>query len=426
MAGALPDDGTPDAGAGGPITVAGHVVDFLLHPVPGLRVTIGEQEVLSGDDGAFTIEGVTPPYDVSLIASTTQSSFSFRYYAYVYQGLTRPDPTVQVYYGLPERNSSLDLAVSNNTFVDGDNRQLLFAFSSPDGAYSATGINVVDPSLFPAWNGPASTAGNAHGLLVQRSSTDTGAPPLGYEAYQTTPLALTDEGDSIVGLDMSADTIPTITLTGSVDSGPFGSATHLISTRFADGTALPLLSADSTQEAFSYLLPVLPNASLTVAASAGVPGYTVAHADAVPATAQQNVALVLPRPVSPNAPANGSAVGPGTPFSWSTVGQSAQVFVWHIESEAFFEGIYVITSRSEITFPQVPGYSMNLPEAGDDWAFYWSVETHGDHPNVDAATGPGGLYDSFALELNVGTGPSRGGGGYYTNSDARSVAVTAQ
>jgi hypothetical protein len=366
-----------------------------------------------------------PPYDVSLIASAPQGDFSFRYYAYVYQGLTRPDPTLQVYYGRPQRSSTVNLTVSGASFMD-DTRRLIFAFSSPDGSYSASGINFEAPSLFLNWNGPGMTAGNAHGLLVLRSSTDTDAPPLAYEAYQTTALALNDEATSSLGLDMSADTLPQATLTGSVNAGAFGEHRHLVATRFADGTVLPLLGVDSTEEAFSFLVPSLPGGSLTVAASAGPPGYTVAHVDGVPAAANQNVALVLPRPVSPSAPSTGSNAGPGTTFAWSTVGQSAQVFVWHLESEGFFEGIYVITSQSEIAFPQVPGYSMTLPSDDNDFVFSWSVETHGDLPSVDAATGPEGVFDSFALEKNIGTGALRGSQGYYTNSDVRFVNIAAQ
>jgi hypothetical protein len=431
MPGALPDAGVPASDAGGPITVQGRVVDFFRRPAPGLRIMIDQQEVLSGDEGEFTISGVVPPYDVSLIASTTQSDFSSRSYAYVYRDLTRADPTLQVYYGLPERSSTVDLTVTGASFTEDDNRRLIFAFSSPDGYYAAPGINFEAPSLYPSWSGPAATAGTAHGLLVLLSSSDpddppdTGAPPLVYEAYQTTPLALSDEVTSSLGLDMSADTIPQVNLTGSVNLGQFSSQTHLISTRFADGTVLPLLTAESNQGPFSYLVPALPSASLVVAASASAPGYVVAHADGVPAAADQNVALELPRPVAPTAPANGTQVGPGTVFAWSTLGQTAQVFVWHFESEGFFEGIYVITSRSEIEYPTVPGFTMDLP-SDDEFAFYWSVETHGDYPSVDAAAGPDGLYDSFALEKNIGTGPSRGSRGYYTNSDIRTVDLTAQ
>jgi hypothetical protein len=73
----------------------------------------------------------------------------------------------------------------------------------------------------------------------------------------------------------------------------------------------------------------------------------------------------------------------------------------------------------------VPGYSLTLPSADEDFAFYWSVETHGDVASVDDATGPEGLFDSFALEGNIGTGPVRGSQGYYTNSDIRFVSIAA-
>jgi hypothetical protein len=426
--GAAGVDTAADAGrdaAAEPITVEGHVVNFYRRPMPGVLVTIGEEQALTDENGGFTIAGVVPPYDVSFIASATQNDLSFRSYAYVYQGLTRPDPTLQVYYGLPERAGSLDLTVNNAAFTD-PNQRLIFAFSSPDGYHSVSGISsAAPPSLSPAWRGPAATAGNAHGLLVLRSSSVTGAPPVAYEAYQTTPLALSAAADSSVSLDMSDDTLTQVTLTGSVDSAQVGTPRHLLFTRFTDGTVLPLLTQEASQATFSYLVPALAGTSLIVAASAGPPGYALAHADGVPAAAEQNVALTLPQPVSLSAPGNATDVGPGTRFSWSTLGQTAQVFVWHLESD-ILEGIYVVTARSELTYPSVPGFSMTLATPDDDIGFYWAVETHGDHASVDAAAGPDGIYDSFALELDIPTGVSRGATGYFTNSEIRTVNVVAQ
>ncbi|HTV22408.1 MAG TPA: hypothetical protein VMG12_27155, partial [Polyangiaceae bacterium] len=343
-------------------------------------------------------------------------------------GLTRADPTLQVYYGRPERNTSLDVTASDAAFPEGDNFRMAFAFSSPDGAYYAPGISDAEPSLPVYWNGPAETQGNAHALYVQREPGSIDGPPLSYVAYDSAAVSLSDgdADDDVLGLDLSADVLGTVNIAGSVDSGQFGSHIHRLAMRFDDGTVLPLLASESNQAPFSFLVPVLPEATLTVAASSNVVGYVVAHTDGVPAAADQNVDLVLPRPVAPNAPANGGTAGPGTTFSWSTVGQSARVFVWHLESEGFVEGIYVITSESSIELPQVPGFSVTLPDPDDEWAFYWSVETHGDFASVDAATGPEGLFDSYALDKDLGTGPLRGSQGYYTNSDIRSVNLSAQ
>ncbi len=431
MGGLLLTDAGADAPApGGPITVSGRVIDFFRRPVPDAPVTLGAESVLTDDQGEFSFTGVTPPYDVSLIASTTRDGFGFRYYAYVYQGLTRPDPTLQVYNGLTARSGSLDLTISNANFND-DNRAVLYAFSSADGYASSLSIDApLSISLTQNWDGPDATAGNAHGLLVLRSGSSDGDPPTTYEAYATAPLAFNDGATSILTLDMTADIIPPVTLTGSVDSGTFGEQTHLVSLRFNDGTILPLLEDDATAPGFSYPVPALPGASLIVAASAGSTPYALAHADGVPAAPDQNIALTLPRPVTASAPGSGTEAGPGTTFSWSTLGQTTGVYVWHLESDGFFEGIYVITSSSEIQFPRVPGYSMALspqPTTNPDFFyFYWVVETHGDYANVDAATGPDGFFDSFAYDRNIGSGPSRGSRGYFTESEVQVVNLTAQ
>jgi hypothetical protein len=428
----LVDSGTDAPTPGGPITVSGRVIDFFRRPVPEAPVTLGEQSVLTNDAGEFTFTDVVPPYDVSLIASTTRDGFGFLNYAYVYQGLTRPDPTLQVYNGLTARSGDLDLTIDTAIF-DVDQRAVLYAFSSSDGHSSSLSIDApLTTGLTQNWDGPDATAGNAHALLVLRSGSSDGDPPLVYESYETAPLAFNDGATSVLTLDMPSESITPVTLTGTVDSGTFGEQTHLISVRFNDGTILPLLEDDSTAPGFAYSVPSLPSTSLIVAASAGSTPYAVAHADGVPAAADQNIALTLPRPVSTSSPGGGSVAGPETIFRWSTLGQTTGVYVWHLESDGFFEGISVITSSSEIQFPRVPGYSMVLsqqpvdPEVLSTFYFYWVVETHGDYASVDAATGPDGFFDSFAYDRTIGTGPSRGSRGYFSESEIQVVNLTAQ
>lgn len=426
MGGLVLSDGGADAPApGGAITVSGRIIDFFRRPVPEAPVTLGDQSVLTDDSGAFTFTNVTPPYDVSLIAATTQDGFAYAYYAYVYQGLTRPDPTLQVYVGLPQRSSNLDVGLTGVSIED-PNRGVIFSFSSPDASYRNPSFDAQTTTVFPSWTGPATTTGNAHGLLVLRSGLFDGEPPLTYEAYDTAPLVFSEVATSNVSLDMSSDTIPSVNLSGTVDSGTFGSQTNSISLRFNDGAIMPLLDDSSSAAAFSYLVPNLASTSLIVAASAGTSPFVVAHADGIAATDNQNVALTLPRPVAPIAPGGNSDGGPGTTFSWSTLGQTAGVYVWHLESNRFREGIYVITSRSEIEFPRVPNFTMELSGDADPFTFYWVVETHGDYASVDAATGPDGFFDSFSFNRDTAVGPSRGSSGYYSESEARVVNLVAQ
>ena len=414
----LPDSGAPDADIGGPITVAGRVIDFFQRPVPTTPVSIGAVTVLTNDNGEFSIPNITPPYDASLVESTTTPFGGFRIFGYRYEGLTRADPTLQVYSGRVERTGDVALTVNNVDFVANTDRRAIVAFASPDGRHSYSDVNSLTDTLSPVWRGNESTTGNAHALLVVREAG--GDFPITYEAYQTSPLALTNGMTSSLTVDLAAQDIAQFNLTGTTSGSVLNNLVNIISARFPDGTVLPLIEDDVAISTFTYLVPVLPNASLTVAASDGsFSPLVVAHADGVPAAMAQNVQLTLPRPVTPTSPAQAAAASNESTFSWSALGQTAQVFVWHLESYQTFDGYYVITSRTQIEMPTITGYA--VPDA----PMYWYIETHGDYASVDAAAGPNGFLDSFALDDNQSSGPPRGNG-YFTRSESRDVTYASE
>jgi hypothetical protein len=173
-----------------------------------------------------------------------------------------------------------------------------------------------------------------------------------------------------------------------------------------------LLDDTSSAEEFTYLVPALPETSLVVAAadgSAAFPPYALTWNDGLAPDA--DVALAIPNAVNLSTPQSGASVDAETSFAWSTAGQSARTFLWHLESTGpFFEGMLVVTQRTQIGLPQFPDFSL-LPGT----PFVWSVETHGDAPDVDALAGPDGFLDPFSVGENFPVGPGRGGG-YYTES----------
>jgi hypothetical protein len=420
----------PDAGPSEPgtLTVAGRVIDFLRRPVAGIPISVGGQPpVVTGAQGEFSVAEVEPPYDVVLTLNMVRTNLPARY-GYVFQGLTRADPTLQLYSALPQRaTSSFDVTLANAEFDLDVTRRVILAFASPDARFADEDVTG-DTSFVGGinWTGPATTSGNVHALRVLASDTFGGSPPLAYEAYQTSPLTAEDDVVAAVTLDMQTRMIATTTLAGTVGTGPLGERSNFLSVRFADGTALPLLEDSAFDGEFVYLVPALANTSLVFAAADGIPGlppYAVAWRDGL-APGSADVALEIPSPVTLGAPSFGSVVAPGTAFSWSAVGQSAQTFVWHLESIdlsiPIYEGIFVVTS----------GTSIQLPEFFDGFALSsgaqveWSVETHGDAPDVDALTGPEGFLDPFSVNATVPVGP-RQGGGYYTES-ARSGATMSQ
>jgi len=422
--GSAPDAGSPDdadaaAVPEAPLLVSGRVIDYFRHAVPSTPVSIGDVTVLTGQNGEFSFPDVAAPYTVSLVATRTLGGGAgFARYGYVYEGLTRSDPTLQVYTALTERSSDLTLQFANGDFDADPDRGVAIAFSSPDTHYGAYSIDSAETTLLgsPSWTGPTVTTGNIHALrLLRPDASFDGEPPVAFEAYQTSALAVADGMPSNVSFDMQAQAIASANVAGSVTGGTLSNRRNLVSLRFTDGTVLPFLDAEA-QDGFSYLVPNLPGASLIVAAADGFTApYTVAYREGI-APGQQGVALSIPEPVTLNAPPGGAAVGSGTLFRWSALAQTARTFVWHMESVGYFEGIYVITARTEIPLPTVRDFSV-IP--GD---VYWSVETHGDAADVDALTGPDGFLSSFARGRDNSSGPLRGDG-YFTESEQRGFTL---
>jgi hypothetical protein len=403
-------------GPGVPLTVSGRVVDFFRRPLPNIPVTIAGATVATDAQGQFSITGVSAPYSASLTVSSQRNNTP-AHYGYVFEDLTRADPTLQVYAGTPERGTTLTIAIQNADFAE-PTREALFAFASPDGAITA-GLGSAQTMLVsPSWSGPATITGSAHALLVLRAGTLSSDPPSAYEAHQATTLAMSDSVPATTGFDLSAQAIPVANLSGSVSGGNPAERSNLVSLRFADGVVLPLIDESEQTAGFSYVVPVLPGASLSVAAANGFTApFSVAHRENV-APGQTGVALAVPNPVTLGSPPRGAVVSEATPFVWSPVAQTASTFVWHLEFVDTFTGMYIITNRTTVTLPEFAD-GLSVPP---DTAVFWSVETHGDLPSVDAMTGPAGFLDPFALRADFPRGPSTADG-YFTESERRELTV---
>jgi hypothetical protein len=424
--GDLPDAATPDPGDGPPdggppddpgtLTVSGRVVDFFRRPVPNVPVNIAGQTTATDAQGNFSIDDVEAPYDVALMLIFTRDNVSARY-GYVYEGLTRDDPTLQVYAALAQRaSSSFDVSIENGEFEEDESRRVILAFSSPDGRFVDEGVTSDSTSFVGGieWTGPATISGNVHALRILGSDDFEGSPPVAYESHQASELSVEDGEVAAASFDMQAGDVPSDVITGEVSGGALGELSNYVAVRFDDGTALPLVDESTTDESFTFIVPALEETSLVVAAADGTPGdppYALAWQDGIAAD-DVNISLDIPNPVTPTAPQLDASVDADTTFSWSTAGQTAETFLWHLESNGpTFEGMLVVTTRTTLELPTFfDGFTI-LPGT----PFVWSVETHGDAPDVDALTGPNGFLDPFSVSASFPVGPGRGGG-YYTES----------
>jgi hypothetical protein len=410
------DGGSQPAPPG--ILVSGRVIDLFRRPVPGVPVSIADQTEVTDADGRFSISGVEAPYVAKLMLSMTRDGTPARY-GYVYEGLERPDPTLQVYSALVQRAaSSLAVAINQTDFLDPD-RHVSVSFGSPDANFVETSL-ASDGTALPGfgWTGPAMTAGSAHAISVI-GGEDVDDPPILYEAHQSQPLTAADDQVAVLSFDLPPGSLPESTVSGVATGGSTGDRSHYVAARFADGTALPLIDQNTALDDFDYLVPDLEETSLVVAAADGftVP-YAVAWREGV-SPGEDDVELRIPNPVTLSSPQNGSLIDGATPFAWSTQNQTAQTFLFHLEFTDTYAGILVITSRSQIELPSFPdGFTVPVGTSA-----YWSVETHGDAENVDALASPEGFLDPFSIGTPYPVGPAPAAtSGYYTES-ARSSLV---
>lgn len=404
-----PDGGAPEAAD--PIVVAGRVIDFFRRPVPNMPVTIAGTTAPTNARGEFSISGVEPPYTASLMLTVTRTN-GFGRFGYVYEGLTRSDPTLQVYVALPQRSGSSLSYVFQSSFQAGEHA--FIAFSTPDETFvDGNRTNSVQILGAPSWTGPPTITGNIHALLA------SGDPPSSFVSHQALPLTATAGAAASAAFNLEPIDIATGNISGTASGGVTGSRSNYVALRFSDGTAMPILDEAASADAFAYVVPSLLGSSFVVAAADGDSRsrYAVAHRENV-AFGQSGIGLVVPNPVTLTSPANGAPVTPSTTYSWSGLGQTAQVFLWHLDFVATFDGMFVLTSRTEIELPEFAD-GFTVPPGTD---VNWQVETHGDVPNVDAFAGPNGYLDSFSLLTNFPEGPNRSDG-YYTQSELRGFTM---
>ena len=106
----------------------------------------------------------------------------------MYQGLTRRDPTLQVYQGLDERSMYTNLRPEGGTPTATQNLSL--AIGSTHGSWQSANIGAGRDSVALYWMGPTAIAATAHGLMWEYDdATDL---PTDYLSYDTFPVALDD------------------------------------------------------------------------------------------------------------------------------------------------------------------------------------------------------------------------------------------
>ena len=386
--------------------IHGRVIDYRRRPLPSVAVKIGDQSAQTDNDGKFTIDAAPATYDAALTIAATVNNSSARF-GWQFQGLTRRDPTLQVYRGLNSRSATTLLTVNNVTFPLASQQRIQFSWVSPDGSFS-TDLDAMTTNYLSAdWSGPNTSMGTAHAILFEAS----GSPelPTAYTAHNAQAFTLTDPGNNLpVMLDLTAQQLTTGNVSGTV-TGQSNNRINNVYLRFADNSALELISTTPATNTFSYLVPNnIPDATFTVVAqdeNNGLnQGFTAAYADNV-TPGQTGIALALPEVPLLNMPSAGKEnVDGNTLFQWSG---SAKVFLLCASSADNFDRACVLTSQKQAKLPVSPVTDFT-PAANSNYK--WEVEVHGNFASVDDAAGSDGFLSAYANGWI--DGPARGSSSY--------------
>ena len=391
--------GTTDAGSDGAardsgtvvpttISVHGHVIDYWRHPVEGITVSIGGASALTDVTGAFSVANVTPPYDVSLEVKCTGVNTATRTNGYLYRGLRREDPTVQVYFASSERSGTLHAKLSGVVF-DGtdDTQQVAVGFGSPEASFGDTVDALEVTAVGQQWWGALPTIGSIHALSWTHTGTSDYDPPSAFKGYDVAPASISEANTTpAVLLDLSKTaTIGSARITGTSSGQATGDRMNMAYVQFADNAVIKLLEDTTTVTNFSYLAPQLSGGTISIAARKGdiYGSYVVAHKDKLtPGT--QGVVLTLPEAPTLDTPLSNATINvPVTPFKWSTPGNSVSVLRIALD-DTDYNLIYVVTAG---TTQETPKFKDAALKPKGTVAGRWSVQVHGAYPTVDDATG---------------------------------------
>jgi hypothetical protein len=381
------------------ITVQGRVIDTF-SPIANANVLVDGKVTSTATDGTFTVADVHTPYDVTL-------SFPGNSEVWVYEGLTRTDPTVQVLGVSPGHQATVAGTIGTAPFQPTEVGAMFPGGSALafGGAGGASGSSTIGPGTV-RW----STTDPLHITLYGiRAIVDGSGNPTSYTGYGSTDVTLHD-GDALTGVTIPAGSVSTGALSGSL-TAPSGYTLNdgRAVIRFGPASAgalvgVPLANATPPGSFSNTMVPIATGIGhgLAAAASDGA-GDSTAAWDAVTAP-NPSASLILPDVAMPTAPASGATnVAPGTTFSWTALAGS--VYLVALQPTGTGTQLYIVTTDTSTTLPDLTAINRALPN-GAGYAF--SVQAVGPFASMDAAAGPAGMVGPL-LELEGmfagGSGP---------------------
>ena len=375
------------------ITVAGVVVDGSLRKFPGVSVFIGAQRTVTDANGHFSIANVTPPYDLTALATNTRPGGPPKA-ASLFKGLTRTDPEILVFLHptSTENKGTLTGTVTGGDALGTVGETTVVSWGStqtPPGFQFQTSqsldINSSPYSLDVTWDAALSSiTGNMH---VLQWAQDNRLLPSSYKGYAVKTGVQVAAGGTTNDVNLAMSAPGTSSVGGSVTVPPGVTVTGKFAGLSFDDTAqIPLAHELSPGTSFSYLYPNITGATAVVFVSgeANADGALVQAQVSAIALGTTNVSIALPSPISLIMPADSATnIGTDVDFSWTAVSGGNVVYTFEVQGPSGWYAVFTTATSTRI--PDLAAQGMGLPSAT---AYGWSVEAVGPYATVDSAAGP--------------------------------------
>ncbi len=358
-------------GGGGTINVNGFVKDVNGVPVAGQTVIVkGKTAVVTGSNGAFSVSGVTTPYQISLIVNTLGLKI-----ATVYDGITRSDPTL--YYLFGSLGTSKSATITGNAPAAAGKVTKVFFVSGLKSWSTTANPGTGAYTINATWTDSATSYTGT--LYLLRWTPGTNGLPTGYDGFgeksqvisnggsftvNFAPTDLTDPADQTIAGSITRPTT-SYNLTEKTLYLSFGNATVFVASESGSGLT----------DNFNYNVPTIAGATFAVTAYAqlaATPGYRTAQFTKTGiAGGASGVNVPLAAAPQLNLPAhNGTNVDTTTQFLWAPGGGTGinLVLMFSTSTNPVF---YILTAANSITIPNFNPQGMGLPS---NTAYSWSVE----------------------------------------------------
>jgi len=405
--------------APGPITLTGKVVDEYASPLEGETVLLdGHPAATTDAAGAFTVDSVETPYDLVIPREGSRTAF-------IYQGLTRSDPTVFVYANETGDSGSAAQSTTLTGHVGGgdeseDDRDhyqaVLFASPQVDQGLRSYPPRVSlgelpdDYALPVSWHGSGATTGTL--LAIQwRADESTGAPTAYWYAVQEEVTLLPGESQANPApLKLEANTEAVETKCTVRLPANYDLLANYVGVSFPSrGIAFRLFRDDisaaglATGEPYTtnYLLPSIPGASVQVCAVASdsrdyfAGSTSVACADA---TGVSEVVIDVQRSLQPFSPARtANDVTPAMRYAWSGFEGGVHMARFTPLDEGA-PRYYVFTAATNAVLPDLSAQKLGLPAGAQ---YEWDVRGTAPFADLDAFTASAPVVPPF--DFAIGT-----------------------